>query len=108
MASLLHQRCFYHSSREAVARCPECRQFYCRECITEHDDRVICAACLRRMAAAQTGRSSRLVWLAAALPCVAGFVVGFLFFYFCGEALLLIPSNFHEGNVWVERWFNPE
>jgi hypothetical protein len=50
MSALVHQRCFNHATREAVARCPQCSQFFCRECITEHDDRVICAACLKKLA----------------------------------------------------------
>ena len=50
MQNLVDQRCFNHHLREAVARCPECTHFFCRECITEHDDRIICAACLRKLA----------------------------------------------------------
>ena len=46
LVNLSQQRCFNHTSREAVARCPECGRFFCRECITEHDDRVLCAVCL--------------------------------------------------------------
>lgn len=106
MSSLAHQRCFHHSLREAVARCPECRQFYCRECITEHDDRVICASCLRRLAGADAQKKSRAAWLWAIVPCAFGLFVAFLFFYVVGEALLLIPSNFHEGSVWTDRWLN--
>ena len=49
MQNLAHQRCFNHAVREAVARCPECGQCFCRECITEHDDRVVCAACLKKL-----------------------------------------------------------
>ena len=45
---LAHQRCFNHATREAVARCPECHHFFCRECITEHDDRVLCTGCLKK------------------------------------------------------------
>ncbi|MCI0613826.1 rhomboid family protein, partial [bacterium] len=37
------QRCFFHSQREAVVRCPECGRYYCRECVTEHLDRLLCA-----------------------------------------------------------------
>ena len=106
MSSLAHQRCFHHSLREAVARCPECRQFYCRECITEHDDRVICASCLRRLAEANAQKKSPAAWLWAVVPCALGLLVAFLFFYFVGEALLLIPSSFHEGSVWTDRWLN--
>ena len=46
MDDLLHQRCFNHMLREAVACCPECRRYFCRECVTEHEDKVLCAACL--------------------------------------------------------------
>ena len=46
MTALAHQRCFNHALREAAARCPGCGNFFCRECVTEHDDRVLCAACL--------------------------------------------------------------
>ena len=49
-SNLTFQRCFNHAAREAVARCPACGHYFCRECITEHDDRVICAACLRKLA----------------------------------------------------------
>jgi hypothetical protein len=72
MSSLAAQRCFHHSLREAVARCPECRQFYCRECITEHEERVICATCLRRLSAAPPARRVSLQWLLSALSCAAG------------------------------------
>lgn len=104
MATLVHQRCFHHSQREAVARCPECRQFYCRECITEHDDRVICAACLRKLAAAPaTTRRSFAVAAIPVLQTAGAFVLLWLFFYFLGAALLSLPSSFHEGSVWMEK-----
>ena len=41
MSSLIHRRCLHHPAREAVALCPECRRFYCRECVTEHAGRMI-------------------------------------------------------------------
>jgi len=91
--------------REAVARCPECRRFYCRECITEHDDRVICAACLRKLTVADAPRHASLAWLRASLQAVAGLLLIWIFFYFLGAALLSIPSSFHEGTVWVDRWW---
>lgn len=108
MSTLSHQRCFHHSLREAVARCPECRQFYCRECITEHDDRVICASCLSRLATSGSKKTSNWEWFGVSVSCVIGLVIAFLIFYELGEALLLIPSNFHEGNVWTERWLDQQ
>ena len=43
---MIHQRCFRHDGREAAARCPGCRRYFCRECVTEHDGRLLCAACV--------------------------------------------------------------
>lgn len=40
-------RCLNHEAREAVSRCPSCRNYFCRECISIFEDRVICAACLK-------------------------------------------------------------
>ena len=104
MPTLAHQRCFHHSLREAVARCPECRQFYCRECITEHDERVICASCLRKLSAPAATPSFRASWLFAAIPGALGFAMALFFFYTIGEMLLNVPASYHEGSIWVERW----
>src|ERR1043165_1393847 len=104
MPSLALQRCFNHTLREAVARCPECGQFYCRECITEHEDRVICATCLRRTTQAGEQRRIRLAWVPSFAACLFGFVVLWLVFYYCGVVLLQIPPKFHEGTVWADRW----
>jgi hypothetical protein len=48
--SLVQQRCFTHPGREAAARCPECGHGFCRECVTEHQGRVLCRACLETLA----------------------------------------------------------
>ena len=106
MAALIHQRCFHHSAREAVARCPECRQFYCRECITEHDDRVICATCLKKITAAVETRRVSFAWLLPLAQLSLGLVVAWLFFYSLGAILLAIPSQYHEGNVWIDKWWS--
>lgn len=100
MASLIHQRCFNHASREAAARCPECSHFYCRECITEHDDRVICAACLRTLAKPASVRKRAFVGLARCAQVAAGVFVLWLFFYLLGQILLSIDASYHEGTVW--------
>ena len=49
MTPLFQQRCLHHLSREAACRCPVCRSYFCRECVTEHDDRLVCAGCLKKM-----------------------------------------------------------
>jgi hypothetical protein len=107
MGDLSQQRCFNHTSREAVARCPECRRCFCRECVTEHDDRVICAPCLRKLTA--TGETRKLRWQNAGLVLrfTLGFLTLFILFYCLGQILLLIPSSFHEGSLWQNLSLDP-
>jgi hypothetical protein len=103
MSSLTQQRCLNHGFREAVARCPECRRFFCRECVTEHDDRVICAACLRKLTRPDSTRRFRLVQLGAAGQCLCGVLTAWLFFHLVGRILLAIPDSFHQGVAWTSR-----
>ena len=49
-AGLRHARCLFHPLREAAARCPHCGGTFCRECVTDEDERLACPPCLRRMA----------------------------------------------------------
>lgn len=100
MEALTRQRCLHHPGREAVARCPECGGFFCRECITEHDDRVICATCLRQLARTPEKRRARLGAVRTVVYCAVSVVAAWLFFYETGKALLLIPTSFHDGTLW--------
>ena len=100
MTDIAQQRCFNHVDREAAARCPECGRFFCRECVTEHGDRVICAVCLRTLNRASSTRRERLEALAVALRCAAGFLLLWLTFYLLGQSLLRLPTTFHEGTLW--------
>jgi hypothetical protein len=106
MENLAQQRCFNHFEREAVARCLECRQFFCRECITEHDDRSICAACLQKLAKPPLTKRRAFVGLMRALQCLGGILVAWFFFYLAGETLLGIPTSFHEGTLWHVHWLD--
>lgn len=108
MSTLLHQRCFQHSLREAVARCPECRHFYCRECITEHDERVICSTCLRQLTARPETTRRSFAWSFPVGQLCLGLVLAWFCFYLFGASLLSIPSNYHEGSVWIDRWWKSE
>jgi len=93
---IAQQRCFNHPGREAVARCLECARFFCRECVTEHEDRVVCAACLKKLVARQQRRRAPLQRLGAGGRFLFGFLVVWLFFYYMGRGLLLLPDAFHE------------
>ena len=103
-----HQHCANHLEREAVARCPQCRGYFCRECISEHEGRVLCSRCLEQLASATTSPRRENHHLFHAGACVAGILVGWMFFYFGGRLLVMIPASFHEGTVWKESWIDQE
>ena len=100
MRDLAHQRCLNHAEREAVAQCLTCRHFFCRECITEHDDRVICASCLRKLAKVPLLQRRGFGSVVRLGQCLLGLLLAWFFFYLLGEGLLALPSSFHEGTLW--------
>jgi hypothetical protein len=100
--AIAQQRCFNHRSREAAARCPECGRFFCRECVTEHDDRVVCATCLANIAGKRRKRRVRLGTVKPYLQATGGFVFLWWILYAIGQVLVRIPSAFHEGRMWEE------
>jgi hypothetical protein len=105
MPGLHHKVCLNHHEREAVARCPECGYFYCRECIAEHDDRVICAACLRKMLRpVERKQSPAIRWLLRTAAFGFSMLSGWLAFYCVGKILLSIPTSFHDGTLWRDNF----
>jgi len=92
--TILDQRCFHHELREAVAQCPSCKLFFCRECVIEHEGRMICVTCVNALArdALKTGRGAGARWVVTA---VAGLLIAWLVFYYLGLTLARIPSKFH-------------
>jgi hypothetical protein len=93
--TLLDQRCFHHDIREAVAQCPSCKLFFCRECVTEHEGRMICRTCVAAAIARienKTARTARAFWTVTAL---GGILIAWLVFYYLGLALARVPSKFH-------------
>lgn len=97
MTAFARQVCLNHPLREAVAICKECARSFCRECIAEHDDRLICASCLQKLTRAAVKPARR--WpraLGALVKSIVGFVLAWLCFYSVGRSLVQMPSTFHE------------
>jgi hypothetical protein len=93
---LTFQRCLIHADREAVARCPACANFFCRECVTEHEGKFLCSNCLQRKSAPIASANRRAGWLKAAIGMIIGLTVAWFFFYLIGRLLVLIPPNLHD------------
>ncbi|MBN2163919.1 MAG: hypothetical protein JXR25_14380 [Pontiellaceae bacterium] len=108
METLYRSRCINHEGREAVARCPECGHFFCRECITEHDGMVICAVCLQHRSSnrdesePQHRMAHALERFALGLKFICGLFVFWLVLYAIGQVLISIPEDFHSGKIWSE------
>jgi hypothetical protein len=90
--NLLDQRCSNHSLREAAVQCPSCKRYFCRECVTEHQGRMICVSCVTTSIATQPGAAFKPGWI---LTSAAGLLIAWLIFYYLGQSLARIPSEFH-------------
>ncbi len=105
MHDLSHKRCFNHGFREAVACCPECGRYFCRECVTEHENRVLCASCLKKLIRTSVRKPFRLGGLIRMVQFLVGALLLWMSFYYLGQILLSLPTSFHEGTVWQgEGW----
>lgn len=105
MAVLTQTRCFNHGAREAVARCPGCHRHFCRECVTEHDHRLLCASCLAAEATAPAEKPRRAIPFAPLIQLGAAVFVLWMTFFVLAQALLLIPSKFHDNHE--SAWMAP-
>jgi len=100
--NLAQATCNLHPKRAASARCPSCRLFFCSECITEHDGKLTCAACLRKPAqpsAVTVGKLDIFQIMPIVHLLIAVLVCWFLF-YFIAQVLMEIPDAFHDGTIW--------
>ena len=105
MAAKLHlQRCFNHAGREAVARCPECERYFCRECASEHGGRLLCAACLAKSVRPPLTQRSSFQLMLRAASLGAGTLLAWLFFYWTAAVLMKIPTEYHQVGLWKKGW----
>jgi hypothetical protein len=102
MSSLALQRCWNHSLREAVARCPECGRSYCRECVVEHEDRIICSGCLAKLtaAAARPARGWNFRQVLRFAAAFTGIIAAWFIYFVVGRTLLAIPDESHAETLW--------
>jgi len=93
LPALAQQKCFEHAAREASSQCLQCKRYFCRECVVEHEGRIQCTACLKALAA----KPARKPVPTAMLYATLGFLLTWGLFYGLGRLLLLLPSAFHGG-----------
>jgi hypothetical protein len=98
MIAGLDQRCWNHENREAVCRCPECGRSFCRECVSEHHARLLCAACLLRVARASQPKRGRLRLLAPAAMAIAGLLLAWVVLFGAGESLIILAERAEQAS----------
>lgn len=84
----LNQRCWNHEAREAACRCPACGRTYCRECVSEHEGRLLCAACLRGLATGREQETGVLRRLAPPGMIAVGILLAWLIYWAAGASLI--------------------
>jgi hypothetical protein len=92
--------CLNHPLREAAAKCVGCGRAYCRECVTAHDRRMLCAGCYREKTERKAKPKRDWFILSVFAQFLLGFIGLWLTAYFVGRVLLNVPTSFHEGSVW--------
>jgi len=99
MISALQQRCRNHENREAVCRCPQCGRSFCRECVSEHEARLLCAACLKLLAERPVPRTRSLRRLVPAALALAGILTAWAV-YFAGAEAAMTLADRSERSEW--------
>ena len=72
------RRCVRHPNRDAAARCPSCQQYFCRECVVEHDGRLLCSDCLRRESHDAGHRRQAWAVIRRSVAAAFGFIVALM------------------------------
>ena len=96
----LHQRCWNHEGREAVCQCPGCSRSFCRECVTEHEARLLCAACLEAESRAGHQRRRVMPGAARATLALASVLFTWAVFFSMGEAIMSLNARL-EQTAWL-------
>ncbi len=96
---LKHKRCFNHADREASARCPSCKNDFCRECITEHDGRMLCVNCLKKTFLKKKSQNKLIVPIIYTLMLTAALMVIFLCFIWLGRTIAFSKVSNHASHA---------
>lgn len=103
---LAQRRCHHHAAREAVARCPACERFFCRECVAPYDHRLLCAACLAsaaRETSTPTAKGEGI--FRSAMYAIAALLLAWGVFGVLGSVLAALPTSFQASQM-VEGWMD--
>ncbi|PIE90271.1 MAG: hypothetical protein CR997_06690 [Acidobacteria bacterium] len=90
------RRCTNHPQREAVVQCPDCKLFFCRECVTEKEFKMMCSSCLLSQVDEPKKQRKWPGLLKQLILSMAGFLFLWLCLYYLGKAFIEVPDFFQE------------
>ena len=93
MTGAIAARCWNHETREAVCRCPECGRSFCRECVTEHETRLLCAVCLAKCAAGAKKRGGGWRRLAPAGMLLTAILMAWFYYFAVGQTVITLVDR---------------
>ena len=90
------KKCFNHAAREAAARCLDCKNFFCAECITEHDGRLTCSNCLTKKAdVKKESKPLPILKILAPFVILISITLTIIFFTLFSRVLYNSPEDYH-------------
>ena len=95
--SLKHRRCLNHAEREASARCPICKNDFCRECITEHKGKMLCVNCLKESTKKKKNHKKLFTPIFYTLLLALTLIIIFLCFVSMGREIAFREISKHDS-----------
>jgi hypothetical protein len=101
--SVIQQHCWNHPVRGAVGRCPVCHRAFCRECVSEHESRLLCATCIKAAVAssarARVRRTGPVLFAAIAF---ASMLLAWATFFSLGQ-IIMESVTIADRSAWHDR-----
>ena len=72
----------------------------------EHDDRVLCTACLNKLARTPLTKRAGFANFLRLCQCAIGILITWFFFFAIAEKLSREPNTFHKQTLWRVPWIN--
>lgn len=101
--NVAQQHCWNHAARGAVCRCPVCQHPFCRECVSEHDSKLLCASCIKASVAAANGTRARGTGpLQLAAMALASTLLAWAIFFSLGQ-IIMESVTLADRSAWRDR-----
>jgi hypothetical protein len=100
--NILQQHCWNHAVRGAVCRCPACRRAFCRECVSEHDSRLLCATCIQASLPVENPANRRVARIWVPSLALASALLAWFLFFSLGQ-IIMESVTLADLSAWRER-----